>query len=104
MSADSSPPARTAWESPTPGNWATVDLRQPNSTRNAIGAWLEIDGPQGTEWRERTIGGGHVSGSLLPFHIGMGDAQSIRVRPHWPDGTAGDWLNIAAGDQITLAR
>lgn len=89
---------------PTPGNWATVDLRQPNSNRNAIGAWLEIDGPQGTEWRERTIGGGHVSGSLLPFHIGMGDAQSIRVRPHWPDGTAGDWLNIAAGDQITLAR
>ena len=86
------------------GNRATVDLRQAGANRHAIGAWLEIDGPHGTEWRERTIGGGHVSGSLLPIHIGMGRVETIRVRPHWPDGTAGVWVDVSAGDQVTLSR
>ncbi len=84
------------------GNWVSVDLRTAGSNRFAIGAWLEIAHPAGTEWRERTIGGGHVSGTLLPFHIGLGDQPSIRLRVWWPDGHASDWQDVMAGTRVTL--
>ena len=86
------------------GNWATVDLRQDRANRLAIGAWLEIDRGDAAEWRERTIGGGHVSGTLLPFHIGLGAADAIRVRVWWPDGDASGWQEISAGARVTLTR
>ncbi len=86
------------------GNWATVDLRMDGHNTNAIGAWLEIDRNGTSEWRERTIGGGHVSGTLLPLHIGLGDADEIRVRVWWPDGSATDWLSIDAGTRVTINR
>ena len=84
------------------GNWATVDPRLPGINRFAIGSWLEIARGQQIEWRERTIGGGHVSGSLLPIHIGLGDADLISVRVRWPDGTAGEWQTVGAGERATL--
>ncbi|MXQ07128.1 hypothetical protein GQ651_04650 [Alphaproteobacteria bacterium GH1-50] len=87
------------------GNWATVDLSQSGANRDAIGAWLEIRREGGTEWRERTIGGGHVSGTLLPIHIGMGEAESLMLRVWWPGGgepTA--WISVAAGDRAEIVR
>jgi hypothetical protein len=86
------------------GNWATVDLRQDSGNRFAIGAWLEIERDGGSEWRERTIGGGHVSGSLLPIHIGLGQAASVRVRVWWPDGQASDWQWVGASERAILTR
>ena len=91
-------------ETPTAGQWATVDLRMSGSNRNAIGAWLEIERDGASEWRERTVGGGHVSGSLLPFHIGLGPANRVRVRAWWPDGTASDWRDVDAGERAVIAR
>lgn len=84
------------------GNWATVDLRMMGVNRFAIGAWLEIDRGGRSEWRERTIGGGHVSGALLPLHIGLGQAKDVLVRAWWPDGTASAWQTIASGARVTL--
>lgn len=86
------------------GNWATINLRTAGANRFAVGAWLEIDRGDGSEWRERTIGGGHVSGSLLPMHVGLGDATSTRVRAWWPDGTADEWRKIFAGQRVVIKR
>lgn len=91
-------------ETPDTGGWATVDLRQPAPNTHAIGAWLEIETPLGTEWRERTIGGGHVSGQLLPFHVGLGDADGARLRVTWPDGAVSDWHRVRAGERLTIER
>ncbi len=85
------------------GNWATVELRMSGANRFAIGAWLEIDRGQATEWRERTIGGGHASGSLLPLHLGLGDSEDVRLRVWWPDGTATDWRTIRAGQHAKIS-
>lgn len=84
------------------GNSATVDLRLPGANRFAIGSWLEIARDGASEWRERTIGGGHVSGSLLPFHIGMGAADHVRIRVWWPDGSASDWIDLTAGARLVV--
>ncbi|MEM6303324.1 MAG: CRTAC1 family protein [Pseudomonadota bacterium] len=86
------------------GNWAQVDLRMAGPNRFAIGAWLEIERGAGVEWRERTVGGGHVSGTLLPLHLGLGAAEAVRLRVHWPDGTTGAWQEIAANSRVRLRR
>lgn len=88
--------------SATTGNSASLDLRTPGANKFAIGAWVEIDRGDSTEWHERTIGGGHVSGSLLPVHIGMGPKTELNVRVWWPDGSASDWQKIKAGQRLTL--
>ena len=86
------------------GNWASVDLRMQGANQFAIGAWLEVERNGANEWRERTVGGGHVSGSLLPFHIGLGAAQSARLRVWWPDGVASEWTVVDAGARVVLER
>jgi len=85
------------------GNWVSVDLRMDGANRFAIGAWLEVERGGETEWRERTIGGGHVSGSLLPLHIGIGEAEAVRLRVWWPDGSISAWRTIAQGARVTLS-
>lgn len=86
------------------GKWATVDLRMAGANRFGVGGWIEIDRGGRSEWRERTVGGGHVSGSLLPFHIGLGAADGVRVRAWWPDGTPTEWRVVKAGSRITFNR
>jgi len=86
------------------GGSATVDLRMAGHNRFAIGAWLEIDRGNATEWRERTIGGGHASGTLLPLHIGVGAARSVRVRAHWPRGAPSQWHPLAPGARLVTAQ
>ena len=86
------------------GNWVTVDLRMTHKNRYAIGAWLEIRRETTTEWHERTIGGGHASGSLLPIHIGLGNSESVPLRVWWPDGSVSEWMTVLAGEQIILKR
>ena len=55
--------------------------------RNAIGARMEIRQDGQIRTYERTIGGGHVSGHLLPLHIGLGTGQPAELRITWPGET-----------------
>ena len=88
----------------TAGHWASVDLRMTNGNRFAIGAWLEVARDNGSEWIERTIGGGHVSGTLMPIHLGLGADAEIKVRAWWPDGASSDWHVVNAGARVTMTR
>jgi enediyne biosynthesis protein E4 len=86
------------------GGYVTVKLSQPAPNTDAIGAWIELRVGDVLRHREVTIGGGHVSGILGPHHFGLGDAEQAEVRVLWPDGTASDWVSVAAGGAVTLAR
>lgn len=94
------------------GPSATVDLRMEGGNRFGIGTWLEIARGPVTEWRERTIGGGHVSGTLLPLHIGLGvdvdtgpgAGRDVRIRAWWPDGAVSDWHKVTPDSHVVLRR
>lgn len=90
------------WQNATPdaGNWAAIDLHQTGPNSNAIGSVITLRSDQGTQTREVTIGGGHVSGSLAPHHFGLGPATKAEVQIAWPDGTRSAWQAIAT-NQIT---
>ncbi|MFN3605870.1 MAG: ASPIC/UnbV domain-containing protein, partial [Cypionkella sp.] len=37
-------------------------------------------------------------------HFGLGPSVRAEVRAIWPDGTVSDWVQIEAGQGVTLAR
>jgi hypothetical protein len=78
------------------GNWVALELAQDGANRDAIGSWVEVRTDAGTQQRETTIGGGHVSGELVPLHFGLGQSATAQVRVMWPDGTQGEWQTVDA--------
>ena len=69
------------------GNWLRIDLRQSGGNRNAIGAVITLTAGEQTQTVQRTIGGGHAGGQLLPLHLGIGKAERGSVTVTWPDGS-----------------
>ena len=87
------------------GNWVQLALSMPGPNRNAIGAWVQIRGPDGRiAQREVTVGGGHVGGTLGWLHFGLGTASTADIRILWPDGTEGPWQTVTANAFWTLPQ
>ena len=78
------------WRNVTPGagNWIEVKLAEPGANVNAIGAIVEVRTGLGTQTREITSGGGHVSGQSGWVHFGIGNASQAQLRVRWPGD---DW-------------
>ena len=87
------------WENATEGagNWLAIDLRQDAPNVHAVGAFVELRIDGVVQTREVTVGGGHVSGSLVPLHFGLGSAARAELRVIWPDGSVDDWRPVTAG-------
>lgn len=86
------------------GGFVTVSLRQSGANRDGIGAWIELRTEQGLQRREVTVGGGHLSGVLAPWHFGIGTGRGAELRVIWPDGQVSDWVSAAPGEAVTLTR
>lgn len=86
------------------GGFVTVRLQDKGGNRDGIGAWIELRTAAGLQRREITLGGGHMSGQLVPWHFGIGTAKSADVRVIWPDGQASGWVPALPGAAITLQR
>ena len=86
------------------GNYASIELRQPGPNPRAVGAWVELRDANGIRTQERTIGGGHASGTAVPFHFGLGSATTAEVRVIWPDGAASAWLSVPINETTTVTR
>ncbi len=96
--------AGTAMAPVAMGHWLDVDLRQDGPNRDAIGAWVEVRVDGRTTTRERTVGGGHASGQLVPMRFGLGAATSAEVRVQWPDGDWDDWRPVEADGDLLITR
>ncbi len=86
------------------GNWLLVDLLAGAANSRAIGAVIEVEAAGRLHTREVTVGGGHAGGSAVAHHFGLGDADSLRVRVIWPDGSTGDWQQASVNQRISLSR
>ncbi len=79
------------------GEFISIELRQDGPNRDAIGSFIEVRTGERIQRREITVGGGHASGQLTPWHFGIGEATAADVRIQWPDGAVGDWQSVSAG-------
>ena len=90
---------------PSPvGNWLDLQLSQPGSNRDAIGAWIEVQVGKSVIRRELTIGGGHAGGQLGWIHFGLGAARRAQLRVQWPDGEWGPWTSASANQFVVVKR
>ena len=87
-----------------PGNWLDVQVGQPGSNRDAIGAWLDVKVGDVVQQRELVVGGGHIGGALGWLHFGLGSAADAQVRVQWPDGETGPWQAVAADGFVKIER
>jgi hypothetical protein len=94
----------TADEPEPMGNWIALRLAQDGANRDAIGAWVEIRIGEQTQRREVTVGGGHAGGQLGWIHFGIGNAERATVTVTWPDGEAGQAMDVDANTLVILDR
>ncbi len=90
--------------SATHGNFVEVKLSQDGTNRDGIGSWIEVKHGEKIMRRELTSGGGHVSGSLNWWHMGLGDAAQAEMRVVWPDGVADEWRKVDANGFYVFER
>lgn len=86
------------------GNWLGVVVRQEAPNSSAIGSWVEMRLGNHISRVEVTVGGGHAGGEAGPIHFGLGTAESADVRVIWPDGEAGPWMPVPAGELSLVVR
>jgi hypothetical protein len=92
-------------DAPKPmGNWVGLQVRDAGANVDAIGSWIEVRVNGAVQQRELTIGGGHVSGELVPVHFGLGQSTTAEVRIRWPDGTKGDWQPVTSNAVYLVER
>ena len=86
------------------GHWLGVEITQDGPNPDGIGAWVAVRVGEHVAERERTVGGGHVSGQLGPVHVGLGSATAAEVRVTWPDGEVGPWQPVGADRVVRIVR
>lgn len=101
--ADSTMPDATPATLPA-GNWLKIELRQPGSNRNAIGARLSIKTGNHVQSRQVQVGGGHASGGIGFIHVGLGVAERAVVRVQWPDGQWSAPFKLFANHHVVIER
>ncbi len=86
--------------------WQLIGLKllQKGTNRDGLGSWIETKFGDKVLRREITSGGGHVSGGVGWWHFGLGGQTTTEVRVLWPDGVAGDWQKMNAGEFYILQR
>ncbi len=85
------------------GNFISIKLSQPDTNRDAVGAWIEVEANGRVARREITVGGGHAGGQLGWWHFGLGSSNGANIRVIWPDGIAGDWQKLEANGFYQMA-
>jgi hypothetical protein len=72
---------------------------------NALGAALRAEIAGVTQTRYVTTGGSYLSQSELTATIGLSQATSItRLLVRWPDGSQGEFPNLAAGSLYAIQQ
>jgi len=85
------------------GNWLDLKLEQPDTNRDAIGAWIEVKSGDVVMHREITVGGGHASGQATWLHFGLADMTDATVSVIWPDGSKTDAIPVKADGFYVVA-
>ena len=86
------------------GNWLAIDLIQPGVNRDGIGSWIEVRIGDLMVSGADPMGGGHASGQLGWWHVGIGPSAQADVRVIWPDGEVGPWHRVGANQFVTVGR
>lgn len=86
------------------GNWVSIELRNGDINRAAIGARITVKTGNHSQTKTVQIGGGHASGQTGFIHFGLGVAERASVRIQWPDGNWSHEFRIFANNFAIIQR
>jgi len=80
-----------------------IRLTATRGNRDAIGARVELETPQGRQVRFLSCGSGFLAQHSKELVFGLGDcSQGIKVRVRWPNGSVSEFADLAAGNRYHL--
>lgn len=83
-------------------HWIRVRLKGKQSPTDAVGALVELHGPDGTQRRQVMTARSYLSQSELPVTFGLGqEASAEKLVIHWPSGQVQE-LPAPALDRLTV--
>lgn len=93
----------TLWrnETDSTGSWVEVELVGSPANAPAIGAVLRARFGDRLLAVQRTATTGRFSTSILPLHVGIGDARSVELEVIWPSG-ARSQLSARPGERVVV--
>lgn len=83
------------------GAWAEIDLVGANANPIAVGARVRAAFGEQVLVMERSATTGRFSTGVLPFHIGLGDAQEASIEIYWPSGRRQS-ATVRAGQRLVI--
>lgn len=86
------------------GNWVSVELRNGDVNRYAIGARITVKTGNHSQTKTVQIGGGHASGQTGFVHFGVGVAERAGIRIQWPDGNWSHEYRVFANNYSVIER
>ncbi len=88
---------------PNDHNWLSVVVRGAENNRFGIGARVEVTAGDVTQVREMGASQSHMSSSVVPFHFGLGNAETVDVvEVTWPDGRKQLLENVDVNQRLTI--
>lgn len=99
-------PAQILWNHTAgAGKWIELDLRGTNSNRDAIGAWVGVETPEGSQWNRVAAWSGYGCTSSRRLHFGLGKfdrAAAITIR--WPAGSITRLEDVESGQILEISE
>lgn len=87
-------------------SWLSIELRQPEKNRYAIGARVRVTAGPVTQTRVVRVGGtSYASAGPTELHFGLADApRAARVEIIWPDGEVDTLTDVGGRRRIVVER
>jgi enediyne biosynthesis protein E4 len=88
------------------GRGVLIELRQPDAhNTRAIGAWVELETPQGVLRRDIRAASGYLGGDAAQAHFGLpADAMIQNLTVIWSDGARSRVSGINTGERLLVTR
>ncbi len=83
------------------GGWAEIDVIGCEANPAAVGTRLRVTVGGRVSAMERSATTGRFSTGVLPFHIGLGDAESASIEILWPSGHS-QHVTVSAGQRLVI--
>jgi hypothetical protein len=92
-------------ESTDTNHWLGLKLVGRSSSRDAVGAWVQVTTPQGNQMHLIKGGSSYASTSDRTLHFGLKDAvQADQVEIHWPSGLVQTLGQLPADQIVTVVE
>jgi len=78
------------------GRWIAIEPVASGDGRTVLGTRVSVTAGGRTQTQAYRVSPSYASGSLVPLHFGLGEAESATVAVRWPDGRTQTFENVAA--------